>query len=192
MACIGCALCVDACNSVMARFGRPPELITYDSINNQLARARGDSTRTRLLRVRTIAYVALLAVVASVMVFTLATRSRLEVNVLPDRQPLFVKLSDGSYRNGYTLKILNMARETKTFLLATEGLPGSEITVTGIQAQPSTSVELTVSPDDVGTFRVFVKAPPTSLAGERTDFHFVLTDLATRQMLNHATIFNGP
>ena len=74
-----------------------------------------------------------------------ATRSRLEVSVLPDRQPLFVKLSDGAYRNGYTLKILNMEREAKTFLLATEGLAGSELTVTGIQPQPSTSVELAVA-----------------------------------------------
>ena len=192
MACIGCGLCIDACNSVMAKFGRPPELITYDSINNQTARARGEPTRTRLFRPRTIAYIALLFAVAAVMAYSLATRSRLEVSVLPDRQPLFVKLSDGAYRNGYTLKILNMEREAKTFLLATEGLAGSELTVTGIQPQPSTSVELAVAPDEVGTFRVYVKAPPGSLTGQRTDFRFVLTDLGSRQVLTHATVFNGP
>ncbi len=192
MACIGCALCIDACNSVMAKFGRPPELITYDTINNQAARARGEPTQTRLFRPRTIAYIVLLFVVAAVMAYSLATRSRLEVSVLPDRQPLFVRLSDGAYRNGYTLKILNMQREAKTFLLATEGLPGAELTVTGIQAHPSTSVELAVAPDDVGTFRVYLRAPPASLAGPRTDVRFVLTDLGSQQTLTHATVFNGP
>ena len=39
MECIGCGLCIDACNTVMNRFGLPRELITYDSINNQVARA---------------------------------------------------------------------------------------------------------------------------------------------------------
>ena len=192
MACIGCALCIDACNSVMAKFGRPPELITYDSISNQAARARGEPTRTRLLRPRTIAYMVLLFAVAAIMTYSLATRSRLEVSVLPDRQPLFVKLSDGAYRNGYTFKILNMEREAKTFRLTTEDLAGSEMMVTGIQSQPSTSVELAAAPDEVGTFRVFVRAPATSLEGKRTDFRFVLTDLASGQTRSHATVFNGP
>ncbi len=192
MACIGCALCVDACNSVMQRFGRPGELITYDSINNQIARAEGQKPRTRLFRPRILAYMVLLTIVVAVMSFTLATRSRLDVNLLHDRQPLYVKLSDGSFRNGYTFKILNMERKPKTYLLATEGLTGAEITVIGIQPQPSPSVELTTSPDDIGTFRVFVKAPPTSTTEAMTEFKFVLTDLETREMLAHKAIFNVP
>jgi cytochrome c oxidase accessory protein FixG len=192
MACIGCALCIDACNSVMAKFGRPGELITYDSINNQNARAAGQPTRWRLFRPRTIAYIVLLAAVASFMAWQLATRSRLEVNVLPDRQPLYVKLSDGAIRNGYTFKILNMQRAAKSYLLATDGLPGSELTVVGIHPQPAPSVELTVDGDQVGTFRVFVKAPPDAVTGRITDFKFVLTDLGTRQMLTQKGVFNAP
>ena len=142
MACIGCGLCIDACNSVMPRFGLPPELITYDSINNQIARARGEKTRIRLLRPRTIAYMAILAIVAGVMVFSLSTRSRLEVNVIPDRQPLFVKLSDGSIRNGYTFKILNMQREPKSYILATDGLIGGEISVLGRHQDSGPYLEL--------------------------------------------------
>jgi cytochrome c oxidase accessory protein FixG len=192
MACIGCALCVDACNDIMARFNRPPNLIRYDTINNQIARAQGKPAKARLIRPRTIVYMVVLALVAAVMTFALSTRSRLEVNVQPDRQPLFVKLSDGSLRNGYTFKILNMKREPKTYLLAASGLSGAEITVTGVQPQPSSSVELSVAPDEVGTFKVFVKAPPASLGGKLTDFTFVLTDLATRQMIEQRSVFTGP
>lgn len=193
MACIGCALCIDACNSVMDRFDRPRELITYDSINNQLARAEGrPTTRFRFIRARTIAYIVLLILVAAAMTYSLTSRSQLEVNVQHDRQPLYVRLSDGSIRNGFTLKILNMKREPKTFLLSTDGLQGAEVMVTGYHPDPAPSIELPVDADQVGTFRVFVKASPQALEGRQTSFDLVLTDLATRALVEHETVFAGP
>jgi cytochrome c oxidase accessory protein FixG len=193
MACIGCALCVDACNSVMDRFGLPRELITYDSINNQLARAKGETkTRFRLVRPRTIAYAVLLLLIATVMVVSLSTRSRLHVNVLQDRQPLYVKLSDGSIRNGYTFKIVNMVREPKTYLLATDGLVGAEIAVLGHHLEPGPYVEIELAPDAVSSFRIFVKAPLSSLDASQTDFTFYLIDMNTRESEEVRGIFNGP
>jgi len=192
MACIGCGLCIDACNGIMGRFGLPGELITYDSINNQIARSQGQKTRVRLIRPRTIAYAGVLAIVATVMAVSLTTRSRLEVNVIPDRQPLFVKLSDGSIRNGYTFKILNMQREPKTYLLATDGLIGAEISVLGKHHDPGPYVELSVAPDDIGAFKLFVKAPMASLTGKSTPLGFYLIDLDTRESLTYEAVFNGP
>ncbi|MCU0838817.1 MAG: cytochrome c oxidase accessory protein CcoG [Rhodospirillales bacterium] len=192
MACIGCALCVDACNSIMDRFGRPRELITYDSIRNQVAREHRQPTAIKLIRPRAIAYIVVMLIVAAVMTWSLSTRSRLDVSVLPDRQPLFVKLSDGSYRNGFTFKILNMKREPKTYQLATDGLTGAEITVGGYQATPAPYVELPVGPDQIGTFRVFVRAPSEVLTGKATDFKFFLIDMETRELINHAAVFHGP
>ena len=192
MACIGCALCVDACNSIMDRFGLPRELITYDSINNQLARAGGQTTKIRLVRVRTMAYAAILSIVVIGMIVSLTTRSRLEINLVADRQPLFVRLADGAIRNGYTLKILNMKREEKEYLLSTGGLGGAEIMVTGLHPEPAAAVTLRVLPDDVGAFRIFVKAPPQALQGRQTGYDLVLTDLATRDTVVHRAVFAGP
>ncbi|MBK8176721.1 MAG: cytochrome c oxidase accessory protein CcoG [Rhodospirillales bacterium] len=192
MACIGCGLCIDACNSIMPRYGLPGELITYDSINNQIARSKGEKTRIRLIRPRTIAYLVVICIVAGIMTFALTTRSRLDVNIIQDRQPLFVRLSDGSIRNGYTFKILNMRREQKQYLLATDGLVGGEISVLGKHAEAGPYVELKVAPDDIGTFRLFVKSPPESLTGKSTDFTFYLIDLDTRESIAHPAIFNGP
>ncbi|MFO1113959.1 MAG: cytochrome c oxidase accessory protein CcoG [Rhodospirillales bacterium] len=193
MACIGCGLCIDACNGIMQRFGRPPELITYDSINNQVARARGEKTRIRLIRPRTIAYMAVLAVVVAIMAFSLSTRSRLEVSVIPDRQPLFVKLSDGAIRNGFTFKILNMRREPKSYILATDGLVGGEISVLGHHYDSGPYVELTVGPDEIGTFKLFVRAPAESLSGKQTHFDFYLVDQGgQRESIRYTAVFNGP
>ncbi|MEK7820595.1 MAG: cytochrome c oxidase accessory protein CcoG, partial [Pseudomonadota bacterium] len=110
MACIGCALCVDACNSIMPRFGLPKNLIAYDSMANQAARRLGQKPRARWLRPRVLIYAAILAVVATIITVGLATRTRTEVHVLADRAPLFVRLSDGAIRHGYTVKIRNMER----------------------------------------------------------------------------------
>jgi len=192
MACIGCALCVDACNSIMERFGLPGELITYDSISNQLAREKGEPTHMRWFRPRILVYIAVLTIVASIMVFSLSTRSRLEVNVLRDRSPLFVKLSNGSIRNGYTFKILNMEREDKTYTLTTDGLSDATMAVIGYQKESVPTVELPVRPDDVAPFRIFVTAPRAALEGKSTDFDFVLTDNRTGEIVEHATVFAGP
>jgi cytochrome c oxidase accessory protein FixG len=192
MACIGCALCVDACNSIMDRFGLPPNLIAYDSIDNQIAREKGEPTRLRLLRPRTIVYLAVVVVIAAVMVFALSTRTRTSLNVLHDRSPLYVSLSDGSIRNGFTLKILNMKRENKTYTLTTEGIKGATITVIGYQEDGATTVKLPVKADDVNPFRVFVKAPRSSLSGESTDLEFRLTDDTTGAVIEHDSPFRGP
>ena len=45
--CIGCGLCIDACNDVMAKIGRPRELITLDTERNQALRAAGRRRRSR-------------------------------------------------------------------------------------------------------------------------------------------------
>jgi cytochrome c oxidase accessory protein FixG len=192
MACIGCGLCIDACNSVMQRFGLPPELITYDSINNQVAREAGRPTRYRLIRPRTIAYAVLLAIVATVMTFSLMNRSRLEIHVIADRQPLFVRLSDGAIRNGYTLKVLNMEREERNFALTVDGLTGAAIDVVGRESGDASSVLLPVAPDTVATFKVYIKAPPDALAGRSTDFDVVLTDEATGETFERSSAFFGP
>ena len=56
---------------------------------------------------------------------------RSTLDVLRDRNPLFVTLSNGDIRNGYTLKILNKRREPRRIALAVEGLAGASVEVIG-------------------------------------------------------------
>ena len=48
------------------------------------------------------------------MIYALATRSNDGVSVLHDRNPLFVRLSDGSLRNAYTVRIINKTPRTES------------------------------------------------------------------------------
>ena len=106
----------------MDKVGRPRKLIAYDSFRNLKAEAHGDRAPLRLIRPRTILYAGAFALVATVMLFGLTHKTVLDVNVVPDRNPLFVQVSGGGIRNGYTVRILNKKRGAHKFEIAVTGL----------------------------------------------------------------------
>jgi polyferredoxin len=190
--CIGCGLCVDACNDVMAKVGRPLNLITLDTERNQFNRAAGKPTETRLARPRTIIYVVILAVLGVGVLVGLTGRAGLDLNVLPDRNPLFVKLADGGVRNGYTVKVLNRVREPKTYALAVEGLEGAALSVLGLENGEGGSALIDAKPDQVSTYRLFVTAPADSVSEPVEELRVTLTDQETGEAFSFETIFRGP
>ncbi|MGE5476042.1 MAG: FixG Ig-like domain-containing protein, partial [Bacteroidales bacterium] len=192
LACIGCGLCIDACNTVMDRYGLPHGLITYDSVSNQQARERGEShDKIKLVRARTLLYVAILSAIGAVMVYSLGTRKTMDVNVLHERSPLFVELSNGEIRNGYTYKVLNMVRKDRELTLAVAGLPGARIEVVGEDGEAATA-KLSVPGDTVGTFRLYVTAPRSAVPQTKNPLEFVLTDASEGNVVHSNTVFAAP
>lgn len=187
--CITCALCIDACNGVMAKLGRAPNLIGYDTLANDRRRAAGLAPHYRLLRPRTILYGVLWALLGLGMLYLLATRSDLDISVLHDRSPMFVTLSDGALRNGYTVHALNKQHAPRRLTLSVDGLPGAALTVIGDQTQESL---LDVPADDLRSFRVYVRLPAGAVTVPSTPFSFVLTDAATGRSVRASTMFRGP
>ncbi|MCW5749063.1 MAG: cytochrome c oxidase accessory protein CcoG [Alphaproteobacteria bacterium] len=185
--CIGCGLCVDACNAVMAKVGRPANLIAFDTLANQKAAAAGAPRHFTVIRPRTIIYASVLAVVSLVMLAAFLMRATVEVTVLRDRAPLFVTLSDGGVRNNYTLKILNKTRDTPRYVLSVEGIGDLQAAAEGAD-----DLVLATRPDSVATYRVHLTAPGTRLSAESTDVTFVLRDPATGATLRHRSVFIGP
>ncbi len=190
--CISCALCVDACASVMARVGRPLGLITYDTERNQQGRAAGRSLAYRAVRPRTLLYALLFLVVAGAMLWSLAFRSTLDINVLHERSPLFVTLSDGGIRNGYTIKLLNKTLEARTFSLRLEGPPAAAMQVVGQDGGARDRVTLSARPNSVATYRVYVTLPRDELAGESTPLAFILRDELRGEVAVYDAAFRGP
>ena len=189
--CISCALCIDACNTVMDKVGRPRGLITYDTYTNSQRRERGEPARIKLLRPRTIVYGSVIVVVGLVMLATLIQRPTLEANVLRDRNPLFVTLSDGSIRNGYTVKILNKLHETRSYGLTLEGLSEPKIAVVG-QQDAGDAARFTVKPNSLGSFRVFVTVPTATVTDPSVPVTFVVTDESDGTVATNDTSFRGP
>jgi cytochrome c oxidase accessory protein FixG len=154
--CIQCGLCIDACDAVMEKIGRPARLIAYDTDINIKRRQHGLKPFYRLIRTRTVLYAAIIGIVGMVMSYALATRTNDAISVLHDRDPLFVRLSDGALRNAYTVRILNKSLEKKTFAVTVSGLTNADIDVIGGSGFANGSPLVEVGPDQSREVRVLV------------------------------------
>ncbi len=186
--CITCGLCIDACNTVMDKVGLPRNLIEYSTLANVERVRAGEKPRLRLIRPRTIIYSGLIVVVGLIMLFSLITRSDLDLSILRDRNPLFVTLSDGGIRNGYTVKITNKQHNERSFRLVLEGLPESRLSVVGSGADAEA---LTVGPDSLASYRVFATVPRAALQDSATDIRFRIIDGNGEETINNS-VFRGP
>ena len=191
--CIGCGLCIDACNQTMAKVDRPPNLILWDTLANQQAKEKGATAGWRPVRPRTLLYAALLVVVAAVMLGAFLLRTDTELTVQRDRSPNFVRLSNGDVRNSYAVKILNKSREAQQLRLSVEGLAGAIVGFVGAEIQGGTAgTQLTVHPDSVGTFRIFLTVPAGSAPSGSKSIEFSVGDTTGRQRASHDAVFVGP
>ncbi|MCY4237245.1 MAG: cytochrome c oxidase accessory protein CcoG [Rhodospirillaceae bacterium] len=188
--CIGCGLCVDACNEVMKKVGLPPNLIAFDTERRMAQRAQKEPQTYRLIRPRTVLYSFLLLGVSTLMIASLATRDTEGINILHDRT-LFVRLSNGAIQNSYDVKILNKQRRERQFVLNTEGIPGAEIIVVGQSISPVPTVVLSAPADGLGEYRLHVRVPAKAITAGDMPIHFAMTDDVARKIVR-ATTFRAP
>ncbi|MBL4732802.1 MAG: cytochrome c oxidase accessory protein CcoG [Rhizobiaceae bacterium] len=214
--CITCALCIDACDGVMAKLGLEKGLISYSTLGifdanmafaaNEpiIARASNpdefsiaqlaavDPKQVRdekgslfpkflhahwrtVVHMRTMIYVSLYSMIGLALVLTMIFRSNLDVKVLPDRNPIFVTLSDGSIRNGYEIKILNMVAEPATFDVHIDGLPGGFVKIAGNDTNFGQTLEIDADPDRLRSTKIYVTVPKASITGTSMKFRFTVT-----------------
>jgi cytochrome c oxidase accessory protein FixG len=180
LGCIQCGLCIDACDTIMTQIGRPTGLIGYDTDINMQRRREGKAPVYRLIRARTVVYAAAIAIVGGIMLYALATRSTMSVNVLHERNPLFVQLSDGGVRNDYTVRLLNKGPE-RSFALDVSGLPGATVRVAGVERSSDGKLIVEVGQDQTREIRMSVQVDPARLPEKAVDFEVEATDIASGQ-----------
>ena len=177
--CITCGLCIDACDKVMAQIGRPPKLIGYTSVTDERIAAAGNTPLSpwkRLWRPRTLAYFLVWASIGIGMLFALGTRTRLDLSVSPDRNPTWVRLSDGQIRNTYVVNIRNMESRPRSVEVALSGLPGAMLWSEGSRrADAGTKVRVELPADSAARTRIFVAA--AGAGPERVEVVFRLRGL---------------
>ena len=216
--CITCALCIDACDNVMDKIGKPRGLIAYATLdeyqgNMALATNGGtapiDPTKVRdangkfidqirhfdwkiIFRPRTLLYMGVWTAVGVGLLVALLSRDRLEVNVLHDRNPQYVLESDGSIRNGYTVRILNMIPQPRTISVSLDGLPDATMKVNGVTTDSVRTFSVNAGPDEATTLKVFVTLPAGRLEHHSEDFEFVVKDEGGEERDTYDAVFFGP
>ena len=138
-------------------------------------------------------YAGMITFVGSILLYALSAKTVLELNVIAERNPLYVQPSDGGIRNTVPVKILNKQDQEHTFDLSIDGLPGAKLTVLGQEnaAKPS----ITVVPDDLREVRAYVTVPAAGLDKidrEKASFRFVVTDIKDGNQNSRTTNFRRP
>jgi polyferredoxin len=122
----------------------------------------------------------------------LTLRDRLGVNVQHDRNPIFVQMSDGAIRNGYTVKILNMVQEPRVITLSLDGLPGATMAIGGLDEPDGVSFSVPVEPDKLRALRVFVRQPAADVVPGSTQFQLIVEDRQSNEMDVYDAVFEAP
>ncbi|MHA7887688.1 cytochrome c oxidase accessory protein CcoG [Roseicyclus sp.] len=189
--CITCALCIDACDDIMAKVGKPRGLIDYMALTDEANERAGNPKKSvwkHIFRLRTIIYTVLWSAIGVGLTVMLFIRSDIDMTVAPVRNPQFVVLSDGSIRNTYDVRIRNMTHDETTFQVTVVSDAPLRVELEG---QEGNTVPVPL--DTTYLQRVYVTAPAGSPAAEaeRTDFRFWVEDLGTNTRTHTDTTFFG-
>ena len=182
LGCITCGLCLDACDMVMDKIGRPRGLIRYASQDEM----EGRTVKKLYQHPRTLVYVGIIVVALTGIIYGLSHLGAMTLTVVPERQPLFVRMSDGSIQNKYTLKVLNKTNADMHVNVSVEH---------GVKGQVLVGAEQPklIHHGRASSFTVFVKAPDENITKEITNIEFRVENTENPAMAaEYNTKFNAP
>lgn len=168
MECVHCTQCIDACDDIMMRIGKPRGLIRYASQDAIAGLPR------QLLRLRTMLYPAVLTVLLGGLAITMWRKPAADLTVLRGLDGPFTTEADGRIANQVRIKVTNRRSEQMAYPIVFSGLVGAPLEA-GAPVLDSTQV-LIVAPEnplriDAGETRttsVFVLLPALAFVnGER-------------------------
>jgi len=191
LACITCALCIDACDDVMAKIDKPRGLIDYCSLSDEQETREGNPPKSilqHILRARTMIYIALWSGVGISLVVALFVRPNIDISVAPVRNPLFVTMSDGSVRNSYEIHLRNKHAEDRAFQISVKSA-----TALGIALEGTPDRVVTVPADSTANQRLYLTAQPGSTAATlgSSGVRFWVADLTNGDRTNADSTFHG-
>ena len=196
MACITCGLCIDACNDVMDKIGKPRELIGYMALTDETREREGKPPKSvwqHVFRPRTIMYTVLWSGIGIALVVALFLRTEIDVNVTPVRNPQYVILSDGAIRNTYDMRLRNKHGEDRWFDFSID----SDVPLTAtLEGEPG--MRVLVPANETKTQKLYLVAPAGSAGAtsERSNLRIWIEDEGTEltpgtDRVHHDTVFNG-
>jgi cytochrome c oxidase accessory protein FixG len=120
MECLACTACIDACDEIMDKLGRPRGLIRYDSMDGLAGKPR------RIIRSRVVLYTVLLAVGA--VVALVATRGRTDFEATLLRLPgAPYTVESGQVRNAMQIHLVNKRSAPETYRIEVEPQEGLSV-----------------------------------------------------------------
>lgn len=176
MECLHCTQCIDACDAVMDKVGRPRGLVRYTS-KDEL-----DGKPRHLLRWRTVLYPTLMAVAIGTFATVLVVRKPAQVTVLRGIGTPYERVPSGEVQNQIRIKVANRSMAAAEFRIELLDAPGARL----IAPQNP----LPVGPQETKETSVFVLSPPELLSSGRLDVKFRVTSPGYETVENYRLL--GP
>jgi polyferredoxin len=118
---VNCTACIDACDDVMIKIGKPKGLIRFASYNSIK-----DGIQ-KLFNPRVFGYSFVLIALLSLLGFTLFTRSDVETTVLKVPGTLYQKTDDGFITNLYNIEFVNKTFDQLSLTMKVESPAAASI-----------------------------------------------------------------
>jgi polyferredoxin len=176
----------------MKKIGRGTRLIGYDNDINIQRRLAGKPPIYRFVRPRTIVYSAMIGAVGAIMLYALLTRSLLDVNVLHDRNPVAVRLSDGSIRNAYTVRFLNKRAFDRVVAIDIDGPSNATVHVVGTDSVTPDRPMIILGRDQTTELRLLITAPSEENPEKSIPVRFRITDIGLGEVASATDNFVSP
>lgn len=191
MGCIGCGLCVDACDDVMTKIDRPAGLIRFDVEGSERT---GSFKRApvHIVRPKTLLYALLCFGALTAMIVGILRMESVLVDIDPQRGQPFVQLSDGSVRNDFSFRLAHRLRQLDKVTIHAEGLPGATLRFADEEVGHET-VDLTIAGNRRISDRLFIATAPGQAPSGRANIRIVVSNTDTGKSLSEVdTYFWGP
>lgn len=180
MECINCTQCIDACDAVMTKIGKPTGLIRYSSQNE--LKNQGKS----LLRARTVLYPLLILVVFSVLGFVLWSRTDAEIRVRRGGSAPYTTQGD-KVAGQVVIRIANRTYQTRNYKIKLIPPKGS----TGVtMIAPNNPV--TVKGSLTGKSILYVVSPSKNFKKGRLKVQFAVEEVGGTYRGKASHILLGP
>ena len=112
--------------------------------------------------------------------------------MLHDRNPVAVKLSDGSIRNGYTLRFLNKRGFDRVIAVDIDGPANAQVHIVGVDSVTPDRPMIILGRDQTTELRVLVTAPFDEKAEKTQPVKFRVTDIGLGEVASATDHFVTP
>lgn len=157
--CVHCTACIDACDDVMEKIGKPTGLIRYSSEN---AISEG---KKKILTPRVAGYSGILIVLLVTFFTFLGMRPDTETSILRQPGTLFQKLPNNTYSNIYQIRAINKTFEPIKYEVKLQSPDGKLTPLGDISKLPA---------QGSAEGRFLVKLPRGQLTGSQTKVTFAV------------------
>ena len=153
--CIHCTACIDECNLVMKKIGKPVNLIRYDSYQGI------ENGKRSFLNFRSIVYSCVLILLMVILAFTVGKRATIDVTLWRAQGTLYQQLDEETYSNLYQIMFLNKGNEPLELTLQLLDTPNGEISIA--------DGKITLPPNGKIKEALIIKLKKSALKGKVTE-----------------------